>query len=217
MLMRRAVQQPGALPFSARPYEMKGIAMHKMIAFLVVMASTVVFSPSVDARPITRGWAHSEKIVDLGKNAAPPPARRTDDVIQIQELLSRWGIAYDEGRLDVIESLFTPDAQFEVTLGSARPIATVVGRARIVESVRSALAQQADQRRHALGNFVVDQTAADEASVIAYGIVALAAEQPTIGATVIYSANAKKEGGVWRLSRLVIAMDAYVGTPPSER
>jgi SnoaL-like domain len=184
------------------------------VGLFFIPALTMLCASAAHAEPVKRGWAHAENIVELGKNQPPSRARKADDVLQIQELLSRWGIAYDEGRLEVIESLFTPDATFQVTLASAKPIGQATGRKQIVDSVRSAMAQQGDQRRHALTNFIVDQTSKDKASIMAYGIVALANELPIIGATVMYSADAVKQGGVWRLSRLVIAMDAYVGTAP---
>ena len=59
-------------------------------------------------------------------------------------------------------------------------------------------------------NVVIDRLTANEATAIAYGIVTVAANGLSLGATVIYSAELRREAdGVWRFSRFVIGMDDY--------
>ena len=61
-------------------------------------------------------------------------------------------------------------------------------------------------------NIVIDRLSANEATTIAYGIVTIAADGLSLGATVIYSAELRKEAdGVWRFSKFVIGMDEYAG------
>ncbi len=61
-------------------------------------------------------------------------------------------------------------------------------------------------------NVVIDRLSANEATTIGYGIVTIAADGLKLGATVIYSAELRKDvDGVWRFSKFVIGMDEYAG------
>lgn len=159
-----------------------------------------------------QAWAHKSGIVKLQPNGVHLAADDVRNRLLIQEAFARWGIAYDEGRLDVVRSLFTKDAVYEVTLGSATPIARAVGPEEVVKNVSNSMQQQADQRRHAISNVVIDRLTRDEATAIAYGIVTVANDGLTLGATVIYSADLRREAdGVWRFSKFIIGMDDYAG------
>lgn len=160
-----------------------------------------------------QAWAHRSGLVNLQLNGVKLTADDVRSRQLIQEAFARWGIGYDEARIDVVRSLFTKDAVFEVTQGSAVPIARAVGIDAIVENVSGALKQQSDQRRHAISNIVIDRLTKNEATAIAYGIVTIAADGLTLGATVIYSARLRRESDdVWRFSKFTIGMDAYAGT-----
>jgi ketosteroid isomerase-like protein len=167
---------------------------------------------AIAATSPAQAWAHKSGVVKLKANGPKLASQELRDRLLIHEAFARWGVAYDEARLDVVRTLFTPDAVFEVTLGSAEPIARAVGPDEIVQNVSGSLQQQADQRRHALSNIVIDELSRSAAKAIAYGIVTVAADGLKIGATVIYSADLRKEAdGVWRFSRFVIGMDDYAG------
>ena len=74
---------------------------------------------------------------------------------------------------------------------------------------------QADQRRHVISNVIIDRLTADDATALAFCITTVAKNGLSIGATVIYSADLKRESdGVWRFSRFVIGIDDYAGRPP---
>jgi hypothetical protein len=138
-----------------------------------------------------------------------------EDRILIQELFSRWAIAYDEVQLDVIASLFAHDAKFVVTKASSRPIATATGRNAIVRTVESVLKQQGDQRRHFVSNVVISRLSSAVVEAIAYGNVTVAKGGLYLGATVIYRARmVKNKDGLWRFRDFLIGMDDYLGVPP---
>jgi hypothetical protein len=64
-------------------------------------------------------------------------------------------------------------------------------------------------------NVLVESLAADTASAIAYGIVPVAADGLTLGATVIYVADLSREDdGCWRFSYFYIGLDNYAGQKP---
>ncbi len=156
-------------------------------------------------------WASKVGLVDLQINGVALESNSVLDRMLIQEAFYRWGMAWDEARLAVVRSLFTPEGELVITRGSAQPISRHVGPEVIARYVQAAAQVQADQRRHAMTNVVIDRMTASEATALAYGIVTIAADGLTLGATVIYNAELRKEAdGVWRFQKFVIGMDDYV-------
>lgn len=163
-------------------------------------------------------WASKLRWVDLQPNGIAVESSSVLDRMLIQEAFSRWGIAWDEARLEVVRSLFTKDGELVITRGSDKPISRHVGPDVIAKYVGDAAKVQADQRRHAMTNVVIDRLSANEATTIAYGIVTIAANGLSLGATVIYSGELRKDAdGVWRFSRLVIGMDDYASGGAAKR
>ena len=155
-------------------------------------------------------WATKVGWVDLQPNGVAVESSSVLDRMLIHEAFYRWGIAWDEARLEVVRSLFTLQGELVITRGSDRPTSRHVGPDVIAKYVEDASKVQADQRRHAMTNVVIDRLTANEATAIAYGIVTVAANGLSLGATVIYSAELRREAdGVWRFSRFVIGMDDY--------
>jgi hypothetical protein len=170
----------------------------------------VTVAASEEATFPAQHWASKIGWVDLKPNGVALESSNVLDRLLIQEAFYRWGIAWDEARLEVIRSLFTKNGELVITRGSDKPSSRHVGADVIAQYVDDASKVQADQRRHAMGNVVIDRLTANEATTIAYGIVTIAANGLSLGATVIYSAELRKEAdGVWRFSRFVIGMDDY--------
>jgi SnoaL-like domain len=160
----------------------------------------------------TQHWASKCGLIQLRPNGPAVASPNVLDRLLIQEAFYRWGIAWDEARLDVIRSLFTKDGELVITLGSDKPISRHCGPDAIAAYVDGASRVQSDQRRHAMTNVVIDRLTATEATTIAYGIVTIAANGLSLGATVIYSAELRKDADdVWRFLKFVIGMDEYVG------
>jgi SnoaL-like domain len=163
-------------------------------------------------------WASKNGLIQLRPNGAAVTSSNVLDRMLIQETFYRWGIAWDEALLDVIRSLFTQDGELVITLGSVKPISRHTGPDAIAKYVEATSKVQADQRRHAMTNVVIDRLGATEATTIAYGIVTIAENGLCLGATVIYSAELRKEtDGVWRFLKFVIGMDEYVGRRASTK
>jgi uncharacterized protein (TIGR02246 family) len=156
-------------------------------------------------------WASKLGLVDLQVHGVALESNSVLDRLLIQEAFYRWGMAWDEARLEVVRSLFTKDGELVITRGSAQPLSRHVGRDAIAQYVDAAAQIQSDQRRHAMTNVVIDRLTASEATALAYGIVTIAANGLSLGATVIYNAELRKEAdGVWRFLKFVIGMDDYV-------
>jgi hypothetical protein len=163
-----------------------------------------------------QAWAHVDRKISMRPlEAADWSPAAVAARLQIQEAFSRFGTAHDEARTDVVGSCFTQDAVFEVAQGQGEPFVHYEGRAEIIRRITGIVAEQSDQRRHCITNVLVESLTADTASAIAYGIVPVAADGLTLGATVLYVADlVREEDGCWRFSYFFIGMDNYAGQKP---
>lgn len=160
-----------------------------------------------------QAWASKDGAVAIGPNAAPVASAL--DMLLISQAFARYGMAHDEGLGAVLATLFTADAMVEVADGNGKPFQTVTGHAAVIANFANTFGQQADQRRHCIGNVLVEEATATTARALAYGLVSVAAGGGLIlGAAVIYTARLRKEGGVWKFARLFIGMDAYTTPKP---
>jgi len=172
-------------------------------------------SPEGAGRP-GQAWSHREGLVDLRPLAAAdwsPEALAAR--AQIAEAFSRFGTAFDEARVDVLCSCFTEDALFEVGLGSAEPRTRFGSRQEIAEQLPGRIAAQADQRRHLMGNVLVEELdlGAGTARALAYSVVTVASDGLSLGASVIYTSELRREDdGCWRFGSFFIGMDEYLPT-----
>ena len=159
-----------------------------------------------------QGWAHADGVMSLGLNQPIVPAQAIDRLM-IHETFARWGIAWDEGRLDVIRSLFTDQGELVILKGTSRPLSHLKGHDAIVEHVRRSRAAQADQRRHAISNIVLEQLDATHATALAYGVVTVVKNgQMMLGATVFYRGELTRDSAAgWQFTSFIIGMDAYIG------
>ncbi|MFT3866652.1 MAG: nuclear transport factor 2 family protein [Solirubrobacterales bacterium] len=162
-----------------------------------------------------QAWAHKTGKIDLGPQRPIPAASDPLDRLAIAEAFSRFGIAHDEARLDILATCFTADAVLEVVEGSAEPLALMEGREAILAGIGSVITQQQDQRRHCMANVVIDRLDGEEARALAYGFVSVAADGLSLGASVVYSGDLRREAdGAWRFTRFLIGMDNYAGQKP---
>jgi len=188
------------------------LAISAVVSLSACCADTDVREQAINSIP--RGWAHGYGYADLqAPQAEQLNLEQLNDVYQIKDRFYRWGIAYDEGRLEVIKALFTENADYKVFNASLGPEEGVVAHWRgldsILENVPKIMSRQADQRRHFMSNVIIDELSDDAAVAYAYGNVVLPERQLIVGASVFYSAELKKVKGVWLFDRLVIGMDSY--------
>lgn len=173
-----------------------------------------VLAQTAAAEPQPRqAWATKDGAVKIGPNAAPVTSAL--DMLLIQQAFARYGMAYDEGLSPVLATLFTQDAAVEVAEGSARPFQKVEGLKAILANFSNTFGQQADQRRHCFSNIIVEEATETTARALAYALVSVASHGGLIiSVAVIYTANLRKEGGLWKFSRLFIGMDVYTLPKP---
>lgn len=165
------------------------------------------------AEPVRPGWAHTDGIVDLKEN----PTKRDDlvsveDRALIEEMFARYGIAFDDRRLNALSSLFTEDVSYEIVCASKDvKVEVAEGRDELLANTQEAWRLLNDQRRHHLTNVVLDKVDDEHVKAIAYGIVVLAGNPNVLAATAVYSADVVLVDAQWRFSKFIIATDAYQG------
>jgi hypothetical protein len=158
-----------------------------------------------------QGWAHADGVMSLGLNQPVVPAQAIDRLM-IHETFARWGIAWDEGCLDVIRSLFVGHGELVILEATSKPLQHLTGHDAILEHVRRSRAAQADQRRHAISNIVLEKLDDAHATALAYGVVTVVrGGQIFLGATVFYRGELIKDPAAgWQFESFIIGMDAYV-------
>jgi hypothetical protein len=188
---------------------------------LVLLAGSVIAQAApASPEPSTPAqfWASNHGVINLRPPLSPFTADQVADQLAIKDCFERWGIAYDEGRLEVIRSLFTEDGIYSVVTAQEAPpkeVAHAVGPQAIAALVEKVLKFQRDQRRHVITNILVNRTSPDAATAMAYGSVTVASNGLKMGASVIYTAELQRQpDGFWRFKRFVIGMDDYLGSRP---
>jgi hypothetical protein len=182
-------------------------------AVIPLLAVPAVAADGKGTQP-AQAWAHKSGRITMRVPSAVTARADPMDYLLIQEALGRYGMAHDELRFDVLAELFTADALLEVAKGSGTPFQKVTGGNAIVANFANVLSQQRDQRRHCFTNMLVEALTHDRASLLAYGLVSVAADGLTLGATVFYQADLVKSAGHWRFTRLFIGMDDYTTPAP---
>ncbi len=187
----------------------------RMVALLIAVSGAMVKAHSVAGPQPEQAWASKSGLVALLPPSAVPATADPMARLRIEDAFNRYAVALDEGRWDVLKSLFTEDARVEVVEGSNKPLVAVAGRDAVLTNFASAWKQQGDQRRHLISNFVFNQLTDSHASLIAYGVVIVANDGLSIGTSIIYTADLRHDpDGAWRFSRLLVGMDKYVGQKP---
>jgi hypothetical protein len=165
-----------------------------------------------------QAWAHRQGKIDMRPLEA---ADWSPDAIaaraQIAEAFFRFGIAHDEARVDVVVTCFTDDVTFEVAQGQAKAFTSFHGREELFDRLTRIIGEQSDQRRHVISNVLVEELdlEAGTASALAFSVVTVAANGLSVGASVIYTANLRREAdGCWRFCYFFIGMDSYAGERP---
>ena len=157
-----------------------------------------------------QAWAHKDGVIALRGPTDARTIKSPVDYMLVCESFARYGIAYDETQFDVLRQLFTDDAVVELAKGQAKPFATVSGLEPILANFRQALGFQADQRRHCISNVVVEQLGRRQAKAMAYGIVTIASNGLTLGATVIYAADLRKDTSArWQLRTKITSASMF--------
>jgi hypothetical protein len=155
----------------------------------------------------TPAWAHSTGVIDL-QPVAPVPSDFSSlaDRLMVLETASRYAIAYDERRLDVLESLFTETVTFSYRIGEG-PLSSEHGRATVIDWLSDVMQSQTDQRRHVLGSMTVETLTTEQAVVIAYMAIYGVEKEAQLITTGLYRFSMIKEENRWKIDEAIDALD----------
>lgn len=155
----------------------------------------------------TPAWAHSTGVIDLQPVSTVPTDLTTlADRLMIQETAARYAIAYDERRLDVLESLYTEDGTYAYRIGEG-PLEGRTGRTELVAWLGEIMQTQTDQRRHMMSSLVIDRLTADQAVVIAYKSIYGAERKVELITTGMYRFSMVKQDGKWLIEEAIDCLD----------
>ncbi|WP_423184492.1 nuclear transport factor 2 family protein [Arthrobacter sp. NyZ413] len=155
----------------------------------------------------TPGWAHSAGVLDLQTvGTVPADVGALADRLLVHETAVRYAVAYDERRLDVIESLLTESASFSYQFGEG-PLHNQTGRDNVIAWLDGVMQSQPDQRRHLVGNFLVERLTVDEAIVVSYTAIYGIDKEANLVTTGVYLFKMVKRDNTWLIDEAVDALD----------
>ncbi|MFG2730405.1 nuclear transport factor 2 family protein [Streptomyces canus] len=152
-------------------------------------------------------WAHEIGVLSLGPvSEVPSSLAEIADRMLIQETASRYALAYDERRLDVLADVFAEDVTFAYSI-SGGGYGESKGRETVIAWLHEIMQGQTDQRRHVCANFVVEELAADRAVVTTYLALFASDTETRLVTTGFYRMELCKSDGKWRLSYVYDGLD----------
>lgn len=159
------------------------------------------------AKGLTKIWGGDSGPTDLGLHGQAGIGDVVDRVL-IQEAFSRWGVAYDKDRMDVLASLFTDDAHLEVAVLGGKPFLSVRGREAVLDQIKQVRDLPSAPKKHLFSNIIIEALEKERAAAAAYTLV-ITADGSGLPSTAMYSGRLVKEAdGFWRFSYLLLDRDS---------
>lgn len=127
---------------------------------------------------------------------------------EIENLLNRYALAYDENDMAEMAACFTEDAVLTMRVQDGDRVGPFEGREAIVQLMKDSLASQNHQRRHLTTNMVVRESNATAAKVASYlTLIAVQDGTARLLSTARYDDELVHVAGGWRFSSRHIALD----------
>lgn len=127
----------------------------------------------------------------------------------IEQLFADYGWPMDSREWPVLESVFTEDAEFTITIAGGDTIGPIAGRDAIVEFCSSTVNAQTDQRRHVISNLRLGPETDVDATVTAIlTLVVVENGQLEVKSSGLYRTKVVREAdGKWRFSSMLLELD----------
>ena len=150
------------------------------------------------------GWGRSYLTATPAGDVDLDPAEQ----FAVQQTLARYAFALDQQDLVALAGVLTVDATWTFTIAGEVSFGPFIGRAAILDFVRSAMDAQTDQRRHNLSNILFHRADADTAVVQVYLILTSNADgEPSVITTGFYTFRLQRTETDWRIAELFLGMD----------
>ncbi|WP_132992129.1 nuclear transport factor 2 family protein [Gordonia zhaorongruii] len=127
---------------------------------------------------------------------------------EIEELISRYSLAFDTGDLEGIAATLTADAVFLMRLPDSEPL-TFDGREAIMKLMTDTAASQTDQRRHVNTNLLIEEAGDGIVRTLHYlTLVASENGETRVLSAGVYRLEIVEDAGVQRMQRLDLQLDS---------
>ena len=155
------------------------------------------------------GWGHANGLVNIRVAEPLADLAALRDRLAIEQVIMSYGWCIDEKQFDVLRDLLTEDMAFTGCIASVAPFDPLVGREVFVPWLEAFMATREDQLRHNLGNIVVTEQTATDATAVAYlTLTSSTVEGARILATAFYRLALIKRGDFWQISAMYGAFDS---------
>ncbi len=122
----------------------------------------------------------------------------------VSQLFADYAWAMDSRELGGLNSVFTEDATFAVTIAGEDAVGPLEGRKATVDFISETTRAQTDQRRHVITNVRLHGEGAATATLT---LIVIDAGQLTVKSAGVYSCGLAQEDGAARFSRMDLALD----------
>lgn len=127
----------------------------------------------------------------------------------ISEILGKMGWAYDSGNLDYLETIYTDDARFTISIAGMGQVGDYHTKPTIMGLYRGAKAAQTDTRRHVVSNIFFAEDGPSSATAVSYlTLLVKNAEGVKLLSTGEYTDKFVLVGGAWKIAHRNLALDA---------
>ncbi len=152
-------------------------------------------------------WAHQVEALSLGKlQPVPSSTSQLADRLLIQESASRYALAYDERRMEILADVLTEDVTFAFCV-SGGGYGEFKGRDTVIDWLGEVMQGQSDQRRHVCGNFIVEELSAGRATVTLYHALFASDAETRLVTSGFYRMEMRKADDKWRICFIYDGLD----------
>ena len=128
---------------------------------------------------------------------------------EIENVLNRYSIAYDQNDMTEMADTFADSAVLTMRIGGGDLIGPFEGKEAVMKLMTDSLASQTDQRRHVTTNMALRKETDDAATVDSYlTLISVENGKATLLSTALYQDELVKEAdGAWRFTKRHIELD----------
>lgn len=131
------------------------------------------------------------------------------DRLEIQELVTGYGVHHDKRDFVSLRGCFTPDATYTMRVTNGPTYGPHLGPDAIVSQIQAFKESQNDVRRHHISNVQIEVLGDDSVSVLSYVLVsATDADGLTIKTVGTYADMVVRTPEGWRIARKELQLDS---------
>lgn len=162
---------------------------------------------SAEALHFGYGWGSTASLLEVTR----PRVRDAGDVadcLAIEQTVRAYAWAIDENRFDLLAQLLAPQAEFSGQIAGVGPLDTVTGRDELSSWLSAFMNSRSDQLRHSMGNVLLTEVGAADATALAYLTLHATTSEATVPlATAFYRFTLAKSEDAWFVESVFAGFD----------